>query len=262
MDTEEGKAQSTDWRVAAISSRGANHRAVDLPCQDSNHWRSPVPGLLVAAIADGAGSVKLADVGADIASRVAVEHACRQLPPRRHQTSNSMNLVLRESVIAARIALELEARNRQAQLGDLACTLILLIASQDSLAVAQIGDGAVVVQTKDGSLETLTIPARGEYFNETRFVTSSDALDLINFVLWVSPITHIAAFTDGIEMLALEMPNYVPYRPFFSPLFRMISAAVNQNEANHRLRTLLSSSEVEEKTDDDITILLATQISS
>ena len=179
MDAETSQTLN-DWRVAAVSLRGTSHQYADMPCEDSNHWRIPMPGILVAAVTDGAGSARLAEVGANIASRVAVEHACQQLLEAGDYTVNTITRFLTRSVTAARRALELEAESRNTHIGELACTLILFIASKTVLAVAQIGDGAVVVRKTDGSMATLTLPVRGEYFNETVFLTSQNALDLIN----------------------------------------------------------------------------------
>ena len=257
MDAENSKIFN-DWRVAVVSLRGTHHKNADMPCQDSSYWRIPIPGILVAAVTDGAGSARLAEVGANIASRVAVEHACQQLLNARDYTVNTITRFLTESVTAARSALELEARSRNTNIGELACTLILLIASRTILAVAQIGDGAVVLRKIDGSMATLTLPVRGEYFNETVFLTSRNALDLINLKVSDFPITHIASFTDGIEMLALTMPDSLPYLPFFTPLFSMLSEAPTIDEANSRLRSLFLSSGIHGKTNDDITLLMAT----
>ena len=55
------------WQVTAAQKRGSRHEAMGANCEDAYHLVQPVPGLLVIAVADGAGSAKFAELGANIA---------------------------------------------------------------------------------------------------------------------------------------------------------------------------------------------------
>jgi hypothetical protein len=255
-----GKAEEDSWRVVAASVRGVNHERANQPCQDSNYWCTLEAGILIAAIADGAGSAKLSKIGASLASRVAVDTICKQEPTHALHDINTLNSLLINSVKSARIAIESEALARSAKLQDFACTLIVLIASQELIAIAQIGDGAVVGKKRDGNIITLTSPSFGEYINETTFLTSSEAFDIIQFRVWQQRITHIAAFSDGLQMLALKMPEGAPHLPFFTPLFNFISHTQDREDAQNQLVEFLRSSRVQERTEDDVTLLLAVSI--
>src|SRR4028119_1553063 len=61
------------WRVVAASVRGKSHEKVGQLCQDAHHWEKLPEGVLVATVADGAGSATLGKVGAIIAAQTAVE---------------------------------------------------------------------------------------------------------------------------------------------------------------------------------------------
>lgn len=73
-------ARRPGWRVLAESVTGAGHRRTGVPCQDA-HASVALPGValtggaLVAAVADGAGSVPFGGDGARLASQAAVAAA-------------------------------------------------------------------------------------------------------------------------------------------------------------------------------------------
>jgi serine/threonine protein phosphatase PrpC len=64
---------------------GTHHEQKGQPCQDTHCWHVLPEGVLVVAIADGAGSALLGEVGAAIAARTGVEaigtHVAQQWRP-------------------------------------------------------------------------------------------------------------------------------------------------------------------------------------
>ena len=67
---------SSIWRGVGASLCGTSHVSGGIPCQDAHYWQINDGDVLVAAVADGAGSAELAEVGAEIASRAVVEAFC------------------------------------------------------------------------------------------------------------------------------------------------------------------------------------------
>jgi len=258
-------AEST-WQVVGTSVRGTSHEKTGLPCQDAFAWERTPHGILIAAVADGAGTAALADVGATLAARTAVStlraaasgdtggllDAFPEEPP--------WESLLRHAVQAALAAVEAEAASRQTKLRDLASTLIVVAATPDLVAAAQIGDGAAVVADDAGTLRAVTAPASGEYLNETVFLTSPGALDALQCVVWRGRAAHLAVFSDGLQMLALKMPAATPHAPFFAPLFRFAAGQGADPDASGELAGFLSSAGVRQRTDDDLTLLLATRV--
>jgi len=61
------------WRVLAASVRGKSHEKVGQLCQDAHHWEKLPEGVLVAAVADGAGSATLGKVGLSLPTQTAVK---------------------------------------------------------------------------------------------------------------------------------------------------------------------------------------------
>src|SRR5262249_12768564 len=153
-------------RVIAASVRGASHAKAGQPCQDAHAHATLPGGLLVAAIADGAGSAAFAAEAAALAVRSAVEtiQGREREPPFE---GGALRAALCGALRVARLALEREAEERRVATREFATTLIVLLAGPAWAAAAQVGDGAAIVGTADGELRALTTPPDGEYINET-----------------------------------------------------------------------------------------------
>ena len=245
------------WRVAGASVPGAGHLRSGLPCQDDHWWKLEADGVLVAAVADGAGSASHAEEGARAAVRAAVDQAAtiwRTLAPRQREEWDHL---LQGAFIVARLAVQSAAKALGRPIHDLATTLLLAVATRDQTAAAQIGDGAVVARLAGEGLTALTRPPRTEHLNETTFLTSDDALAEMQFALCDEPARGLALLSDGLQMLALKMPQGEPHPPFFAPLLRFTAAASEPERAQEQLRAFLQSPGVAQRTDDDLTLLLA-----
>jgi serine/threonine protein phosphatase PrpC len=248
--------QISQWRIVAASVCGTSHAKNQQLCQDAHHWQLLANNVLVIAAADGAGSAKLGKVGSMIAVETAIEHTLTNDDFLRNLLTNAM-LVARESIEA-----EAEACNNQPH--DLATTLILMIATPEIVAVAQIGDGLAVAKNSMGNLIALTIPNNGEYINETTFLTSPHGLETAQIKLWREEIVNVAVLTDGLQMLALNMivgdggsVTAIPHKPFFLPLFEFVANAEDKILAKEQLHRFLSSERITQRTDDDLTLVLA-----
>jgi hypothetical protein len=161
---------------------------------------------------------------------------------------------------AAQAAITAEARARQVALRELATTLILAVAMPARVAVIQIGDGAAVVCDAAGQLCALTVPDGGEYANETTFLSSPQALAAAQIRVWQGNPRHLVVFSDGLQRLALNMPDGSPHAPFFLPFFRLVETATEASEAQVQLAAFLCSRRVRERTDDDLTLLLGSLV--
>src|SRR5207247_3568328 len=102
--------------------------------------------------------------------------------------------VLTAALLAAHNRLLEEAALREVDMQELATTLILVAATPEMVAVAQVGDGAVVAADADGQIVSLTTPQTGEYVNTTVFLTVPNALEMAQVVVTPQPVTHLAVF--------------------------------------------------------------------
>ena len=251
------------WRVLSASVQGTSHIRAGLPCQDSVYSRADLPGgALIAAVADGAGSAPLSDIGSSLAARESVEAARLSM---LHTSANVSESYLRAtahaSVLIARSALHREARKRGRSVRDFATTLILVISAGDVLAAAQIGDGAAVVSDRSGDYSLFTTPQRGEYANVTQFLTSANALDSLELKTETIDLSRLAMFTDGIQNLVLDAATGVPHAPFFAPIFSWFESNADRPDSASALKALLVSPRVTSRADDDVTLLLASSAS-
>lgn len=254
---------SPRWHVAAASVRGAGHARTGLPCQDAHQWTARAEGVLIAAVADGAGTAALAEVGAALAAAAAIESLSRwleknSLPDPRDDAG--WHILLNETLVAAKSAVALEAVNRGVELFDLASTLIVVVARPEFVAAIQVGDGAVIVAQHDGQLIAITRPAQAEYLNETVFLTSAEALATAQTAVWQGELAHLAVLSDGLQMAALRMPGGEPHPGFFTPLFNFLAQQKDAASAQESLVSFLASARMRERTDDDLTLILGTLI--
>jgi hypothetical protein len=250
--------QIPHWRVVAASVCGTSHIKNKQLCQDAHHWQVLPDNILVAAAADGAGSASMGKVGAMIAVETAIENmSIKEISRRTLVDDEAVRQLLMEATIAAKKAVEEEAVACQKQPSDLASTLIIAIATPEVVAVAQIGDGAAVARDVQGNLIALTTPDSGEYINETVFLTSPTALDAAQLRIWRQAIVNIGLLTDGLQMLAINMTVGAPHKPFFFPLFDFAANADDKTVAKEQLVRFLRSDRITQRTDDDLTLIIA-----
>lgn len=250
--------QTAEWRVAGASVVGTSHLRAALPCQDA-HLVSDEDGVLLIAVADGAGSAPRSGEGARRAvsrSLAALKVATAPLPLDEAAWQATMTLAFAE----ARHALETLAEAEEEPLSAFATTLTCVAVADGWLAVGQIGDGAAVAQDAGGTFFTTIPPHRGEYANETRFLTSPNGLAQPEVRVYQGAVQALAVTTDGLLKLALLLPDYAPHPPFFQPLLQWVAQADAGADAQEALATFLASERVSSRTHDDKTLVLATRL--
>jgi hypothetical protein len=245
------------WRVVAASVPGALHVRTETACQDAHRWSLASDRLLLAAVADGAGSARHPDVGARTAVEQAIAYLIEQVASSPIDDDEARCGLLRGAFERARCAVDAAAVVVEAPSGELASTLILAIAGDDWVATGQIGDGAAVVQDEKGRLQALTTPQCGELINETPFLVSPDLWSRAEFAVWHGRAAAIALFSDGIQRLALQPSDQTPCSDFLSPLFRFGRDALSLGMDSADLAVFLASPWMTEQTGDDVTLLIA-----
>jgi hypothetical protein len=248
------------WRLLQQSLEGTSHRRSATPCQDSCAGTETAPGqesFLVVACSDGAGSAALSQEGSALACRRFVEVACEALEREGAEAVRDPERI-REWYRQVRRALEEEAARREVPLRELSCTLLTAVVGEQAAVFAQVGDGAIVVREGEGYVPIFW-PQVGEYANATWFVTSPD-LEQVLQVERRAPVDEVALFTDGLQMMALHFASRSAHGPFFKPLFAALRGAANPEELVVPLRSFLDSPAVNERTDDDKTLVLAVRV--
>jgi hypothetical protein len=247
------------WRVIGASVTGASHLKHDLPCQDYQASRLLPCGegqALLIALADGAGSAKNADLGAQLAVEAALQSLESSLTTSEPSSLN-FEVSMRLAFDAAQQVLFDQAKGDEIPVRSLATTLTCVAAVDGFITIGQLGDGSVIVRTDEDELLAVTRPQRGEYANETFFLVQEDALENLQVQVLHYPVQGLAVLSDGLMRLALQMPANIPHRPFFKPLFSFAISAEDMDAAAGQLASFLSSERVSERTDDDKSLVLA-----
>lgn len=245
------------WRAVAACEAGSSHLRTGAPCQDAVAVSQAGQSLLLFA-ADGAGSAARAAEGSRLAVDAALAAARAELESGGPRDAEEWLSVLERIVHAARERLEEEAPGA---LRDLSTTLLGVVWSPGHVAALQVGDGWIVIETM-GSLRSLIAPVKGEYFNETVFVTSAGFSDLARYeVLPAAEVRGVAVLTDGLEMVSMDLADGTPHEPFFRPLFELARDPEEDMAAAEReLGRFLCSERICERTDDDKSLIVAVRL--
>jgi len=177
--------------TAYAMASGRNHLKDNACCQDNIDIRI-LKDSLVFAIADGAGSAASSLHG----SELAVKTFCESL-----SKSTSLfpdNTCLIAAFDDARKALEKEANKRCCSIKDLHTTLFGGIYLKGNLKCAGIGDSMCFVVEKDGEVLIPVQPTKGEFINETIFITSEYWKDFLKVSDLIENPKSLVACSDGL----------------------------------------------------------------
>jgi hypothetical protein len=211
--------------------------------------------VVLAAVADGAGSAEAAEVGARLAVETAIEALAVEFGTAMVEDRAA---AIRAVFLEARETIAHRALDDGRPLGAYATTLTCLVAWRDGAVVGRLGDGFAVVADVEDGLRSLppSRPDRGEYANETVFLTGPDGDDRLEIAELEGPVGAVAVSTDGLLRLAMELASYRPHARFFRPLFAFARQA-DLETADGQLAAFLASDRVRARTDDDATLVLA-----
>ncbi len=193
------------WRAVARSEIGTSHEKQQMLCQDYGHYRI-FKDVIVGAVADGAGSAKYSDVGAQLAVETVLDYLSEHLQQpkeigflykgsllkvslakkpgfwvipienqknRGEKLSQALSLSEAKSLFTETTKKAIAALHKQAaysdySVNDLACTLLVFVATPQWVAAMQIGDGFMVVRPQNSEHQLLFNPDKGEFVNDSQ----------------------------------------------------------------------------------------------
>ncbi len=244
------------------SAIGTRHEQRGLPCQDYGNYRFEGP-YLIGAVSDGAGSAKHSEVGSQIAVESALETLTkilrRQLiqEPTRDEIEQVAPEFFAEMLDDILCTLHQEAILGDYKLRDLGCTLLAFFATPNWVAAMQIGDGLMMLRAHaDAPYQLLFKPDKGEFINETIFITTPNACDYMSVCVEAVQAPFLCAATDGLERVAVRLQDWEPFAPFFEPFEECLTKLPTPEEQQTYLKTFLESPRLNAKTDDDKTMLV------
>ena len=211
--------------AASVTRQGTHHARKHRSNEDSVHFEVLPSGRgIVAAVSDGAGSASRAKEGSQLAATYAVKRAFQAILVDEEEPT----FAVAAGFMAAREAIRQTAEIiPEAEMADYHCTLVLVAWVDDQVAAMQVGDGAAIVEL-DGVCKMLTIPQRGEYVNETFFITEPH-YEQTKFTREATGITALALFTDGLQKDAVDFQHRKANDDFIPQAIAILRNAENDN---------------------------------
>ncbi len=248
------------WKHIASSVTGKSH--IDRQENGQDYCRTGIVQLadkeyFIGLAADGAGSTSSGGTGACIACEstyMNILATLRQVPG----VSSITDTTIRAWMADAHNAIAEQAKLSGISLKEYACTLVGAVMDDNHAVYFQIGDGGMVVRTNE-EYETIFWPEQGEYANTTYFITDDAFLEHARVLCTGSSPEEIALFTDGLQNLVLSFSAKKAHAGFFRPLFD----AIRKNRDNMlmdlslHLEQFLNRSDINDRSDDDKTLILA-----
>ena len=177
------------WKNANTYVIGKYHIDSNLACQDRTYYDEG-NGIKVVVLADGAGSQKKSEIGAEITCKCICDLMINNFTqyllmfenektsPNRHR--DCMRKLSKEIISTATEKLKEKALELNMPVGGLASTLLFFAISDAFYIMGHIGDGVIAgLFSENNSLNVkiLSEPENGSASNITFFVTDSDAAD-------------------------------------------------------------------------------------
>ena len=247
------------WTAVAASCQGVSHKTTETRRQDNFtlFFVGERKQYLCTIVSDGAGSASHGGQGASLVCRFMGSHI-------RHHLTSTETLPTDELIESwfddVRDRIASAATSRSLANRDFAATAICVISDGEATVLAHVGDGCVVGRDiADAAWHPLSWPDQGEYAATTFFVTDDRAIRL-RITRPNRQIDAVAAFTDGIERLALDFSDDTAHQPFFAGIIRPVEDSEISGidmPLSQKLKAFLDSDRINERTDDDKTLVLA-----
>ena len=243
-------AYSDKWNFAGLLRQGETHRVKRTACDDYAKAVELEDGTLIAVVCDGAGSAAKGGIG----SRVCADKFIDYMTTRCNVEPLTVEDI-RKAFSHARAGLEEESAKYQLPIETFATTMVTITCLAESTVFAQVGDGFAVANFAHSRLEMPLVPDRGEFANQTYFLTSQNWIETLQVATIDEPCIGCTLSTDGLQNILITRDDR-PYEPFFTKMFghtkNLLAAQIETS-----LKDFLSSSLVNAKVSDDATIIIA-----
>ena len=162
------------WRTYNYAVKGRKHELMARPCQDKTAALAGEGGRTVTvALADGAGSVRFAEAGAECVVTKILPYLLEKFDTLY---DNRDNRSAQDDLIAyLQKELDQAAHELGTDMEEMATTLLFCAVKDGRFLAGHIGDGIIAMHRPGGS-ELLSVPADSEFVNETVFVTDLKAV--------------------------------------------------------------------------------------
>lgn len=191
-------------RIASAYVQGRGHLIKNIPCQDKV-FSINENSFSIIALADGAGSCKYSDKGAEIVTK-----KVSQIFKTNFNKLNRQEIEKLQKYIISNLIIELNKYSKvnNISVNELASTLLFVAIKKEYYIVGHLGDGVIGYKDKENNINVLSHPHNGEYSNSTFFVTSKNAHNFLR--IYKGKIDNIEGFilmSDGSEESLYDKKN-------------------------------------------------------
>ena len=241
---------SNDWKLASAYVAGREHLAKNIPCQDrtfeltNQHSTGVFYGL---SLADGAGSYKFSDIGAEIITKEIIEYL-----------KSNFSSLLKVKNVSGKILqhiekrLSVEAKNRSIDIKELSSTLLFVVLKKDKFIAGHIGDGVIGILDKSNNISVLSHPDNGEYSNSTFFTTTENYPNRLRIIRGnIIDSTGFILMSDGADA-SLYDSRTKKLAPISAEIINWLNIGSSE-EVNFALQSNLNEI-IKQKTFDDCSL--------
>lgn len=241
--------RSLGWVHLKASVRGHDK----LQLQDS-HGVFTTESSALLVVCDGAGSKPHSKQGADHCAAGLVEEFSKVISGGVRLSSSNWQAVAHGAFLNVAKTLEALAQTQKIQLGDYGCTGIVVLATEDFIGCAHVGDGRAGYLDEDNCWRSILTPFKGVEANATVFMsmlTLGNAEKLIRTTSRQIRTRSVIALSDGPEGVCWHMstkdrtgtkvddPN-VPSANFFTKIANQLVSATENKVPQDELDKLWS----------------------
>lgn len=172
-----------------FSLEGLSHREKNMPCQDNSGLLKRGPWQ-AAAVADGVGSCRYAE----IASKIAVETACKVINAAfPYEGDENFLALMRIAMHSAENAIEAYILKNKGNINDYQTTLALALYNGKTLYFANAGDSGIIALDEYGQYHVLTQKQNNEYGDVHTLAERKFEVGKADFIP-----AAVACMTDGV----------------------------------------------------------------
>lgn len=247
------------WHLAAAAVAGPHKQ----PEQGQDAVRTRLiraqdQEILVLALADGAGSAQHARAAAQLIVKSLAAFTAERIRGRLRrgpQKTLWQEADTRAAMTYTRRQLHAEIQAQGHDRREWGSTALLAVLTADSTTLGQVGDGAMCVRQAGQWLLPLPVNLDA-YVNVTPMLVDADAPVQ---VAQLAAVEAIVGFSDGLQPLAIDYATGQPFAPFCDGVIRALDQALGRTLLEQHLRQWLASPTVRARTDDDVSLLLASR---
>lgn len=250
------------WKTIGQSVTGTSHLQSQRPCEDAFDYHTyTLPDgdeALICCVSDGAGSAIHAAKAAGYVVKTTVQ-ALSELLASDGEVDETVLIGILEKVYDDLLQF---ANEKQENINEYSCTLLGAVITEFTAVFFQVGDGAIIRDTNADQYATVWWPHNGEYSNTTAFLVDDSNMSHLRVITLRETIKEVALFTDGLQLLTLNNESLSVHQPFFADLFKWLRMATQEEHLavlNRKLGEYLNSEVINNRTDDDKTLFLATR---